>query len=795
MADVQSDFWASYLAVVPTLKEFEECKRLYVPLKVREVRHVSSGTRQMRADQFLREVRHPRFMLIGEPGAGKTWILKNFVLETAREAQRDPGGGRIPVYLDLNSWRSSGDATGDDLLKWVADRIYVFLGPAGVGAREETRSALTSHRLLLVFDGFNELNANARERFLASLKGLEELLRKEGARDVDIVIGTRKYGFSDRDFDQYAVVEIMPPDRSTKAEILGRYLQPSAHGGAGSFLNEMDDRMQRLTDNILMLKFYGQASTSLIAQDTTRAELVRQWVAKVLSDGGMNPSEHDRVVNHLTAVASLCLERGQLAVEKEEVILRLRKHFGLTDSEARKSLKDISSAGVLQEKVGDVGRVCFAYPQLMEYFAAQDALRIMGLHPSAAVPLDGSTREEYLRNPWNHEILALAAGLLDHDQVQKLLEILERALDSETYLVVAAMVLSDSPSRELEQEFADAIFDDIDLTAGRLRRRARAMVAVLVIIWVPGFLAVATFFGMFESSVTALLLSAGVVASWYYLVPLALKRAYDRFLVDDTKRSVAVMGAPIKALTVLRSSAVELRLSRFLDRDYWFSSTGLVPSRDIASIANLFLDQVAAMLERAIELSRRDLDTILLEIQRDPRLITYLIDLPEAGFTERDVEILAGVVKDQLIMGQLSTEKLWKDAVRKLGRVALAKADFYDRIVSVLEEVKAAVPEALRTEVMQALVAVTVAPPTLPDRILQRMQGFVRAAGPGLFVAVGTGTGTPLGVAAAFFWGEATDAALWGAVGGFVGLLVALCGGIMVAPGKQKERRERRPTH
>jgi hypothetical protein len=104
---------------------------------------------------------HPRFMLTGEPGAGKTTIIRKLALDAARERLDNPRAAPLPLFLRLPAW--SDEPTPNDfiLVHWP-----FASDPTGLIAQGD---------VLLYLDGLNEMGATA----IAKVKHLREWLQSK----------------------------------------------------------------------------------------------------------------------------------------------------------------------------------------------------------------------------------------------------------------------------------------------------------------------------------------------------------------------------------------------------------------------------------------------------------------------------------------------------------------------------------------------------------------------------------------------------------------------------------------
>ncbi|MFI6484702.1 NACHT domain-containing protein [Nonomuraea sp. NPDC050663] len=127
-------------------------EEVYVP-----VRYESEG-RGAELEQLL--ATRTRTIVVGEPGAGKSMLLKHLMLGWAREPRRDR---RVPVLADLHQF---GDLTLLDLL------TRSLSGGRHPVTAEQVREALGGGRLRVYFDGLDEVGRDHQPALLAELREL-----------------------------------------------------------------------------------------------------------------------------------------------------------------------------------------------------------------------------------------------------------------------------------------------------------------------------------------------------------------------------------------------------------------------------------------------------------------------------------------------------------------------------------------------------------------------------------------------------------------------------------------------
>ncbi len=133
---------------------------IYVPLKV-----TGSGNRAL-VDAHTALGQHPRLMVVvGEPGSGKTMLMRHVARSYAREGLHNFDGQPIPILLELDRLNDPSET--------VLAHLTAALGRHDFpNAQSFVKSGLKHGFLMLLFDGLDEVNQEAREPVVRQIKDL-----------------------------------------------------------------------------------------------------------------------------------------------------------------------------------------------------------------------------------------------------------------------------------------------------------------------------------------------------------------------------------------------------------------------------------------------------------------------------------------------------------------------------------------------------------------------------------------------------------------------------------------------
>jgi hypothetical protein len=369
-------------------------------------------------DEALREFR--RIVVLGDPGAGKTTMLRYLAYTTAKRPNES--SVPLPIYVEL---RKFIDSRQDDLIIFVAqdwESRYGFLGAA-----EYLPQQLDAGRCTLLLDGLDEVLAGATlEEAQTAYDKVSSEVNRLAARypDVPIAVTCRQAGWRSG-LVSFRTLQVLDFDWEQIEGFIGNWYASDPSKGEGLLRTlSANPRMEMLAANPLMLSLIALVYERELELPERRAELYNRCTNVLLKEWDSHRGikrysrfTADRKKDLLEEVAWHFHKRGVRYFVKEELLEVVAQYLPTIDispNDNEAILEEIAAQyGLLKEQAP--GRYGFLHLTLQEYFAALAAYE----RGEEAVHYVVSNRHD----SWWEEVLLLLAGRLT-DASPMLFEIL-----------------------------------------------------------------------------------------------------------------------------------------------------------------------------------------------------------------------------------------------------------------------------------------------------------------------------------------------------------------------------------
>lgn len=344
-------------------------------------------------------------ILVAAPGMGKTTTLFQVA-----DGLLEIGNG-TPLIVPLGDWTTEGGALLASILK----------RPAFDGISEQDfRTVAAKPGVVLLLDGWNELDAAARERARVQITALKAELPELG-----LVISTRKQAL-DIPFGGTRV-DLLPLDDEQQMEIAR-----GMRGEAGAQLVDQAWRTAGVRD-LVTIPLYLTALLSLpegAPFPTTKEEVLRRFIAA-----------HEQEARRAAALHAVALGFQQDYLDGLAVFATTTANTAITDSNARKSvaetmrvlegdgqitistqpdtLLDTLVSNHVLTRSGDTPGYSFQHQQFQEWYASHYVERLMlqaVSDPAARKKLNVDVLDQ---RPWEEAVLFAVERSARADNVHK----------------------------------------------------------------------------------------------------------------------------------------------------------------------------------------------------------------------------------------------------------------------------------------------------------------------------------------------------------------------------------------
>ena len=373
---------------------------LTLTLKVKHVDEALSTRALAKAATTLDDL-----ILVAAPGMGKTTTLFQVA-----DGLLEIGNG-TPLIVPLGDWATEGRALLASILK----------RPAFNGISEQDfRTVATKPGVVLLLDGWNELDAAARERARVQITALKAELP-----ELSLVISTRKQAL-DIPFGGTRV-DLLPLDDEQQMEI--------ARGMRGEAGVQLVDQAWRTAGvrELVTIPLYLTALLSLpegAPFPTTKEEVLRRFVAA-----------HEQEARRAAALHAVALGFQQDYLDNLAVFATTTANTAITDSNARKSVAETARVLVGDGQItistqpdtlldtlvsnhvltrsGDTPGYSFQHQQFQEWYASHYVERLMLQAVSDPAAREKLKVDVLDQRPWEEAVLFAVERSARDDHVHK----------------------------------------------------------------------------------------------------------------------------------------------------------------------------------------------------------------------------------------------------------------------------------------------------------------------------------------------------------------------------------------
>lgn len=421
-----------------------DIREIFVPLKV-----VGCENHTL-IDAYQIMQTQSRMMVVGIPGSGKSMLMKHIALCYAADDIRYPFDNIVPILIELKSLNNSQRS----LEQWFVQTLAMYGFPH---SEKFVRNNLEDDKLLLLFDGLDEVRSTDRARVVQEIS---ELLQQYSGCRAIITCRTAVYRdeFAELFGQKMELAEF--EDKDIRCFLKSWKMRPAQ--STAQLLQTLQDRprIMAMARNPLLLTIVAYLYTDVETFELphSRTEFYQE-ATRVLLDALHHEANQYKVVKKQAILKHLALfnqdkaslnDQDVMSIEYTVMVEQLRiilPKLNLSDNDLELIINEIVERSGLLLAIDGGERYQFAHLTLQEYFAAESLLE----------DFDGLLRR-FISNPdgWR-ETIKLWCGL-NRDSSELIRYIYN--IDP----IVGFECLSDA--QQVDQSLAESIINEFKMKLG-----------------------------------------------------------------------------------------------------------------------------------------------------------------------------------------------------------------------------------------------------------------------------------------------------------------------------------------
>jgi NACHT domain len=339
--------------------------------------------------------RGSRVRVIGDPGSGKSSLVKRLLRDACNSGLLDARQAPLPVLYELKNLTIPGDVAADSLGDWFCEMLRSRVAKMGVYRMDECWDACASASgVLVLLDGLDEIATPSFVRAASAINQLGERLTQLGPNNCIVLTMRDQFHQQVRSvFDQqYPIVLRLKPFTPTDIyEFLNRWpFVGNAARHAARIYEDLTNRatLRDLCRNPLVLSMYvaeDQAPGTLVAPESrtgfysivTNELLIRRRLKQTgaLIAPSKLKAQRERILGRIAYEHLMDETQPANSLRWEDAVAVVSDVSALEYDAAEAALRDLSKETGLftEERQGETFR--FIHLTFCEFLAAYEAVR------------------------------------------------------------------------------------------------------------------------------------------------------------------------------------------------------------------------------------------------------------------------------------------------------------------------------------------------------------------------------------------------------------------------------------
>ena len=385
-----------------------------------------------------------RIIVAGDPGSGKSSLVKRLFRDTCRQGTRHPRKSRLPIRLELRNLHIPAKTKDEELGNWLFNYLSSLVQQTPVYKMDECFTSYSINSgLLVLLDGLDEVSSEEFSRVWSAICALSTLLANKTPNNTIVLTMRIQFQQQLKGLYQYVfptVAFLSPFSPSDIFEFLSRWPYGKGQDNyAAQIYNALTDRptLREMCSNPLVLSMYAadvQAAGFEFAPETrtefyakvTDELLVKRRVRQVeqVASRAKLKEERERILGTLAYEHLLDVSQPANSLKSSEALRVIQTITKCKTEDAEAIFRELSKETglIYEEREGETFR--FIHLTFGEYLAARQIIQDQedgwASLISAQRALEGAS--EALMRTRLREVIPFAAGLLPRVKRQAALD-------------------------------------------------------------------------------------------------------------------------------------------------------------------------------------------------------------------------------------------------------------------------------------------------------------------------------------------------------------------------------------